>query len=66
VGAKGVFILDTAYNLELDDKSCYLGDMLGKCGGADEVSRTKCRCVWGKFKELAPILTMRGTSLRLK
>jgi len=47
--------------LELVDKLCYLGDMLGKSGGAEEVSRTRLRCAWSKFDELATILTIRKT-----
>jgi len=37
----GVFMLDTANNLELVDKFCYLADMLGKSGGAEEAPRTR-------------------------
>jgi len=51
--------------LQLDDKFCYLGDILGKGGVVEEVSRTRVRFSWGKFNELAPILTMGGTSLKL-
>jgi hypothetical protein len=32
-------------------------------GGGDKASGARARCVWGKFRELAPILTSRGTSL---
>jgi len=53
-------------NFELVDKFCNLDDMLGKGGGAEEASRTKVRCTWGKFNELVPILNLRGASLRLK
>jgi len=52
--------------LECVDKFCYLGDMIGAGGGAEEASRTRVRCAWGKFRELLPILTMRGASLKLK
>ena len=45
---------------------CYLGDMLGKGGGAEAASRVRVRCAWGKFNDLAPILTMRGASLKMK
>ena len=41
-------------------KFCYLGDMLGSGGGADEASRTRVGCAWGKFNELAPLLVARG------
>jgi len=60
----GVFILDTADNLEF----CFLGDMLGKGGGVEEECRTRMLTwfSWGNFYELAPSCIMRGTSLRLK
>ena len=45
---------------------CYLGDMLGCGGGADDAVRTRVKCAWGKFRELAPILTVRGMSLKMK
>ena len=40
--------------------------MLGSCGGAEETSRARVWCAWGKFRELAPILTSRGASLKVK
>ena len=52
--------------LECVDKFCYLGDMIGAGGGAEEASRARVRCAWGKFNELLPILTTRGASLKLK
>jgi hypothetical protein len=60
------FILDSTVKLELVDKFCYLGDMIGKGGGVEEASRTRAKCAWGKFNELSPILTLRGASLKLK
>jgi hypothetical protein len=61
-------------NLEMDkdckvekvDSFCYLGDMIGAGGGAEEASRTRVRCAWAKFNELGPILQKRGASLRVK
>ena len=53
-------------SLEFVDSFCYLGDMLGSGGGAEDASKTRVRCAWAKFRELAPILTLRGASLRLK
>jgi len=44
---------------------CYLGDMLSSEGGAGEGSRMKIVCAWNKFSELSPILTARGTSVKL-
>ena len=45
---------------------CYLGDMLGDGGGCEAASRTRVKCAWSKFRELAPFLTSRGVSLNLK
>ena len=52
--------------LECVNKFCYLGDMIGAGGGAEEASRNRVRCAWSKFRELSPILTFRGNSHRLK
>ena len=38
------------------DKFSYLGDVLGKGGGAEEASRNRVRCAWAKFNELALFL----------
>jgi len=46
-----------------------MGDMLVQGGGDKEASRTRVKWAWGQFNELgslAPILTMREASLRLK
>src|SRR5258708_2411399 len=48
------------------EKFCYLGDFIGKGGGAEESSRARVRCDWGKFMELKMLLTARGASLRVK
>ena len=53
-------------DLECVDKFCYLGDMIAAGGGAEEASRARVRCAWAKFRELAPILTSRGASLKVK
>ena len=45
---------------------CYLGDMIGLGGDSDEAARARMRCAWAKFRELSPILTARGASLRVK
>ena len=52
--------------LESVDTFCYLGDMLSAEGGVEEAVRCRVRCAWGKFNELMPILTTRGTSLKVK
>ena len=40
--------------------------MIGFGGGAEEALRARVRCAWGKFRELAPIVTLRGASLTVK
>ena len=52
--------------MECVEKFCYLGDMITAGGGAEEASRTRVRCAWAKFVELAPILTSRGASFNVK
>ena len=59
----GCVELDDGSKFELVEKFCYLGDMLCAGGGAEEASRTRVRSAWGKFNELAPVLTKRGVSL---
>ena len=58
--------IGTDKKLECVEKFCYLGDMIGAGGGAEEASRARVRCAWAKFRELAPILTSRGASLKVK
>jgi hypothetical protein len=58
--------LGVGQNLECVEKFCYLGDMIGAGGGAEDASRARTRCAWSKFRELAPILTSRGASLKVK
>ena len=58
--------LGAGQNLESVDTFCYLDDMIGAGGGAEEASRVRVRCAWTKFRELAPILTSRRASLRVK
>src|SRR3989441_510150 len=60
------FVLEARAELEVDDKFCYLGDVIGKGGGAEEASRARVRCAWGKFRDLRMLLTARGASLRVK
>jgi hypothetical protein len=63
---KNKFVIDGAGEIESVDKFCYLGDMIGAGGGAEDATRTRVRCAWSKFRELAPLLTMRGASLKMK
>ena len=58
--------LGTDGNMECVDKFRYLGDMIGAGGGAEEASRARVRSAWAKFKELTPVLTARGASLKVK
>jgi len=43
-----------------------LGDLIGAGGGAEAASKARVRCAWAKFMELAPVLTSRGASLKVK
>ena len=58
--------IDGDGNVECVGKFCYLGDMIGSGGGAEEASRARVRCAWAKFRELSPLLTARGASLKVK
>src|SRR3981081_2243965 len=59
-------LLKDGSELECVSKFCYLGDMLGIGGGAEEASRTKVKGAWGKFLDLAPIFATKGAPLKLK
>ena len=39
--------------------------MLSAGGGVEKAVRSRVKCAWGKFNELMPIITMRGTSLKV-
>lgn len=52
--------------LDCVENFCYLGDVIGARGGADEACRNRVRNAWMSFNKLRPILTTRGVSLRLK
>ena len=58
--------LGEGQNLECVEEFCYLGDMIGAGGGAGAAARARVRCAWSKFRELAPVLTSRGASLKVK
>src|SRR3989441_5543272 len=60
------FVLGAREKLEVVDKFCYLGDVIGKGGGAEEASRSRVRSAWGKFRDLRMLLRARGASLRVK
>ena len=59
-------LLKDGSELECVSKFCYLSDMLGISGGAEEASRTRVKCARGKFLDRAPILTTKGAALKPK
>ena len=50
--------------VDLVERFCYLGDMIG--AGVEAAMRARVRCAWAKFRELSPILTARGASLKVR
>ena len=48
------------------NKFCYLGDMIESGGGVDAAITMRIQKAWGKFRELGPILTRKGLSLKVK
>ena len=57
-GRTGVGIGATA-NRELMDTFCYLGDMLSVEGDADAAAEASIRVGWNKFRQSAPLLSIR-------
>ena len=49
--------------LEVVPEFCYLGDMLSAGGGCELAAITRCKCAWGKFRQLLPLLTNRQVPL---
>ena len=49
--------------LEVVPEFCYLGDMLSAGGGCELAAITSCKCAWGKFRQLLPLLTKRHLPL---
>ena len=49
--------------LEVVPEFCYLGDMLSAGGGCELAAITLCKCAWGKFRQLLPLLTNRQVPL---
>ena len=45
--------------LEVVPEFCCLGDMLSAGGGCELAAITRCKCAWGKFRQLLPLLTNR-------
>jgi hypothetical protein len=58
--------LEQGVDFECVRKFCYLGDMISETGGAGQASVMRVNCAWQKFRELSPILTVKGVSLKLK
>ena len=52
--------------LELEDKLCYLGDMLSVDGDADAAVEARIRVCWNKFRQLAPLLSNKDVSLIMR
>ena len=42
---------------------CYLGNMISVGGDCDLATVTRCKCAWGKFRQLLPLLTNRNLPL---
>jgi hypothetical protein len=51
---------------EVVNNFCYLGDMLDSPGGAELAIATRIRCGWNKYREMAPFLTSKAASLKMK
>ena len=49
--------------LEAVPEFCYLGDMLSASGGCELAAVTRCKCAWGKFRQLLPLHTNRNLPL---
>ena len=52
--------------LEVVPEFCYLGDMLSAGGGCELAAITRCKCAWGKVRQLLPLLTNRQVPLRTR
>ena len=52
--------------LEIAPEFCYLVDMLTAGGGCQVAAITRCKCAWGKFHQLLPLLTNRQVPLLTK
>ena len=49
--------------LEVVPEFCYLGDMLSAGSGCELAAITRCKCPWGKFRQLLSLLTNRQVPL---
>ena len=51
-------VLGAMEELEVVDKFCYLGDVIGKGGSAEEASKARVIYAWGKFRDLRRLLVV--------
>ena len=61
-------VLDLGDGMSIEEVGsfCYLGDTISKQGGAGEAVTARVRSGWKKFKELAPFLTDKHTSMTVR
>lgn len=52
--------------LENVNSFCYLGDVISQSGGCYDAITARIRSTWKNFRELLPILTTRGLSLKVR
>ena len=52
--------------LEAVDRFCNLCDMLSAGGGCIAAVTTRCKCAWGKFREILPLLTSKPVPFDLR
>ena len=52
--------------LEVVDAFCYLGDVTDQTGGCFDATTARVRSAWKNFRELLPVLTNKGISLRAR
>ena len=50
--------------LEVVKSFCYLGDMTDESGGCFDATTVRIRCAWKNFRDLLPVLTNKGISLK--
>ena len=58
--------LGTGIPLNTENGFRYLGDMISGEGGADAAVVARIRSAWRKLRELSPLITKKGISLKLK
>ena len=53
-------------NLELENKFCYVGDMLSVDGDANAAVETRIRTGWNKLRQMVPLLTNKDVPLTVR